>query len=60
MAKFKAGDTITDGRSYYTIKRVAKDSYQFEAGYAGTGLYMPTNLIDRLWTFVDNEGEIVE
>lgn len=60
--KFRAGDTITDYNTYLhtnvymTIARVTRGgAYQFT-----TGEFMPSVIVDRLWTLASNEGEIVD
>lgn len=51
-ARFKAGDTITNGSIYLTIKRVTPASYEVVEG--GITPYIPVALVDRLWTLADD------
>jgi len=53
---FRAGDTITNGDAYFIIQRVTRTSYELK----GLNTYMPIAIVDRLWTIVSDEGEIVE
>lgn len=54
MAKFKAGDTITNGDAYFVISRVTKTSYELQ----GLFTYLPIALVDKYWSLVSNEGVI--
>jgi hypothetical protein len=56
MAKFKAGDTITNGERWLIISHVAKSTYKIK----GVHGWLPIALVDRLWTLADEENTIEE
>ena len=65
MTRFKAGDTITNGKLWHKVSGVRKSDYQFDDALTLTRFYMPITIVDRLWTLAtDNqgvyEGEIVD
>lgn len=58
MAKFKAGDTITNGDSFFTIDYIASQGKAYKM--VGADTWMPVAIVDRYWTIADNEPTIEE
>lgn len=58
MAKFKPGDTITNGSAFFTIEYVASRGQAYKM--VGADTYMPVAIVDRLWTLAVDEPTIEE